>query len=147
MIRAAVITGLTGLLVVGSLTAVIVAKTGEEKALRDRLGAAEVSVARAKGCDTALFAADLFAIEARCSIEVKRVAAERDARTRERDDARADLDKLKADQAAAIARAEARGRTQTQRTQSAQDRLDAAPRNPAGLGRCDADCLSRLGEP
>lgn len=146
MIRVAVIAGLAGLLVTGSLTAVIVAKTKEEGRLRDRLEIADQAVARAAGCDAALTGGDLFAVEARCSLAVKIVVAERAARTFERDDALSLLAQVRTDQAAAIARAEARGRTQTQRTQSAQTRLDAAPRNPAGLGQCDAVCLSGLGE-
>ena len=98
-------------------------------------------------CDQALIAADAFVIRTSCLTSVKTLLAQRDAAQVERDDANRNTNRLIADQAAAITRAEARGFNQAQRIQSAQTVLDVAPRTDAGLGRCDADCLRRLGRP
>lgn len=99
---------------------------------------------RSERCDHALDTSDAFAAEAACSAPVKQVIGERDARTRERNTAQVLLAETRRGQAAAIASAEARGRTQTQRTERVQQDLAAAPRTDSGLGRCDADCLRGL---
>ena len=145
--KAALAAGLTGLAVMTLLSAVIASKNAEEARLRADLGQARAVVAQAEACDAALKSGDRFGQAAACSFAVKTVTAERDARAGEAARDRQLLADVRKDQAAAIARAEARGRTQTQRTLNAQTRLDAAPRTNAGLGRCDADCLSRLGRP
>lgn len=154
-----------------ALSAVIVAKNDEERGLRATIAGHEACVAavagfdpvisaarcpaavaavharavRSERCDAALEAGDRFAVDAACSTPVKTVVAERAAAVGERDNLQTLLARVRSDQAAAIARAEVRGRTQAQRTQSVQTRLDAAPRTDGGLGRCDADCLRDLG--
>lgn len=111
----------------------------------DAVAAVHLTARRTERCDAALNGSDVFAIDAACSAPVKQVIAERDARTRERNAAQTQLNATRRGQAAAIASAEARGRTQTQRTDRAEQDLAAAPRNDAGLGRCDAECLRQLG--
>ncbi|MGH7027359.1 hypothetical protein [Brevundimonas sp.] len=171
MMRALTILSAGGLLSTAALLAVINAKNVEERGLRTSIAGHEACdraldqqdpsvsakacpapvaavhrrAVQAATCDQALTNGDLFALRSACSTPVKTLTAQRDAARTERDDANAALDQLRADQAGAIARAEARGRTQTQRIQSAQNDLASAPRNDAGLGRCDADCLRDLG--
>ena len=111
----------------------------------DAVAAVHLTARRSERCDGALKASDGFSIDAACSAPVKQVVAERDARSRERNGLQTTLNELRRGQAAAIASAEARGRTQTQRTDRAEQDLADAPRTAAGLGRCDADCLRRLG--
>lgn len=118
---------------------------GEASACPPPIAAADLQARRSRRCDVALAAADAFAVEAACSTPVKTVVAERAARTGERDNLITLLAKVRSDQAAALARAETRGRTQTQRTDRVQSDLDAQPRTDAGLGRCDAECLRQLG--
>ncbi len=109
------------------------------------VAAVHLTARRAERCDAALRADDAFAIDAACSTPVKTAVAEIGALTRERDGLQLLLTQTRRGQAAAIASAETRGRTQTQRTERVQTDLAAAPRTDAGLGRCDADCLRRLG--
>lgn len=52
--------------------------------------------------------------------------------------------KLRADSADALARAEARGRTEQTRRNNAQQLIQAAPRSADGRITCDADCLRGL---
>lgn len=163
--------GVAGVAGTAILLAVVVSKNAEERELRATIGgweacAAEVETGRQVGetsacpapiafadltarrtarCDVGLGRADAFAVDAACSAPVKRVVAERAARTGERDRLQLQLTETRQRQAAAIAAAEARGRTQTQRTERVETDLSAAPRTDAGLGRCDADCLRNLG--
>lgn len=147
----------------------VVAKTGEERRLRETiaghvacqsgieggtttLGVCSEKVTavvhaarRAAACDAVLAGGQPYLVSSACSTEVQALAVQRDARTREVANLTETLDRLRRDQAAAITRAEARGRTQTQRTQRAEDALAQAPVNDSGLGRCDADCLRNLG--
>lgn len=158
---------------VALLSALVVAKSREEHRLRDVIAGWEACETATTGsdltaaaahcpgaiaavhrravqsgrCDEALAADDAFTQSAACSAPVQRLVAERDTARRERDRLTASLAEVRRGLADEIARAEARGRTQAQRTQSVQTRLDAAPRTDTGLGRCDADCLQRLGEP
>lgn len=120
-------------------------RKGAASACPAPIAAADLAARRAASCDAALAKPDLFGVEASCSAPVKRAVAERDAGAREIANLTDVLAQVRRDQAAAIARAEARGQSQTQRTDRAQTRLDAAPRTDTGLGRCDADCLQRLG--
>ena len=113
----------------------------------DAVAAVHLTARRSERCDNALAAGDAFAIDAACSAPAKRVVAEVGARTRERDALQLQLNETRRGQAAAIASAETRGRTQTQRTNRAEQDLASAPRTDAGLGRCDADCLRRLAAP
>lgn len=119
--------------------------TASAASCSDAVAAVHLTARRAERCDGALKAGDAFAIDAACSTPVKTAVAEARARTRERDGLQLQLTQTRRGQAAAIASAEARGRTQTQRTERVQTDLAAAPRTDAGLGRCDADCLRRLG--
>lgn len=110
------------------------------------VAAAHRDQARSQICDAALTTGDVFALSSACSTPVKTVVAERDGARTERDDARAEAGRLRRDQAAAIARAEARGRTQALRTHELETRLEGVPSSDAGgLRRCDADCLRNLG--
>lgn len=147
--------------------AVIVGKTKEEAGLRKEITAQTLCLAAAGGpdadasaracpapvaaqhrlarmsarCDAGLLQGDLFAVEAACSTEVKTLLAQRQAETGRADSLDAALKSSRADTAAAITRAEARARSQTQRTSNAQAAVSAAPRDPDGLVRCDAQCL------
>lgn len=94
-------------------------------------------------CDAALLGADLFAVEAACSTEVKTLQAERQAESRRADTMATALTRARADQAAAVSRAEARARTQNERTVRGQTVVSAAPRDADGLVVCDAECLRR----
>ena len=171
MIRTMTVLTLAGLLTSGALMAVITAKNVEERGLREVIAGHEgcaqavggsdltASAARCSNvvahvhrqaiqatiCDQALIAADTFVIRTSCPTSVKTLLAQRDVALGERDAANLIATRLIADQAAVITRAEARGFNQAQRIQSAQNDLAAAPRTDAGLGRCDADCLRRLG--
>ncbi|WP_370236558.1 hypothetical protein [Brevundimonas sp.] len=167
MIRLAVAGGLT----LAACLALIASKTREEGELRAVISGHEAcaealtkadlvtSAARcaapvaavhrravmAERCDMALTAADGFGIEAGCSTPVKREVAKVAARTGERDRLTDEINDLRSGQAAAIARAETRGRAQAERNSRAQSELDRAPRGDDGLGRCDAECLRNLG--
>ncbi|NBB51485.1 hypothetical protein GVN24_24680 [Rhizobium sp. CRIBSB] len=167
MIRALTLTSLTGLLATGTLLAVINAKNVEERTLRGRIaeqtvclealsggdieasrepcpaGAAQrhrVAV-RAARCDAALLSGDLYAVEASCSGEVKTLQAGLSAETRRADALTGLLATARATQAEAVSRAEARARTQTERTHRAQTAVRTAPLDDSGLVVCDAGCL------
>ncbi|QQQ19690.1 hypothetical protein JIP62_06275 [Brevundimonas vitis] len=129
---------LAGVAMSALLGSLVVVKSIEERGLRK-------VIAAARACDQALTEADRFDQSLTCSPAVLTLVAQRDTAQSQMAALNDELLKTRADQADALARAEARGRTQTQRTQSVQTRLDAAPRTDSGLGRCDADCLSRLG--
>lgn len=92
-------------------------------------------------CDQALLGADLFAVDAACTTEVKTLLAQRDAEGRRADSLDEALKRARADQAAAVARAENRSRSQAERTARGQAAVSAAPRDDAGLVVCDAGCL------
>lgn len=108
---------------------------------RDRAAILE----RAARCDTALNRGDEYAVSTACSLAVKTVSAQRDARAAEVSDRDATITRLRTDQAAAAARAEARGREQTRRTTDARQAIQGAPVGGDGLRGCDAECLRRLG--
>ena len=105
---------------------------------------AALTAERAGSCDTALLAEDLYAVRASCSTAVKTLQAQRDAARVERDGLASDITRLRADQAGAIARAEARARRESERSTHAQAALAAAPRDPDGRVRCGAECLRAL---
>lgn len=108
---------------------------------RDR----DAVVERGARCDTGLNAGDAYAVAAACSLAVKTVAAERDARAAEVANRDETIRTLRSDQAASAARAEARGREEGRRTADARDAIQTAPVGGDGLRRCDAECLRRLG--
>lgn len=161
---------LASLAATAGLLAIITAKNVEERGLRavisgheacatavadsdltasaarcsDVVAAVHRRAVQAAVCDQAVASGDLFVIRTACPTSIKTLLAQRDAATAERANLSDQLARTRADQAAAIARAETRGRTQTQRIQSVQTHLDAAPRADSGLGRCDADCLRQL---
>jgi hypothetical protein len=111
--------------------------------------AAQHRIARASvRCDRALLEADLFAVEAACSAEVKTLLSQRDAETVRADGLVGALARARTDQAAAVSRAEARARTQSQRTARGQAVVSSAPRDVDGLVVCDAGCLrERFADP
>lgn len=99
---------------------------------------------RALTCDEALSAKpaeNTYGIGNNCSAAVKRVHAERDTARAERDTAEGELTRTKADQAAAIRRAEADAIKQAERKSRAAAAVQSAPRTPAGNVVCDAVCL------
>lgn len=104
-------------------------------ALQHRIARASVR------CDEALLGADLFAVDAACTTEVKTLLAQRDAESRRAESLDEALKRARADQAAAVSRAESRARTQAERTARGQAAVSAAPRDDAGLVVCDAGCL------
>lgn len=99
----------------------------------------------AKTCDQALDAIpeNTGALRLVCSTSVKTLAAERDVARTERDGLQRDITTLKAGQAEAIRRAEARVQTEAQRKANAVAALASAPRDADGLVVCAADCLRR----
>ena len=99
------------------------------EACRPAVAARHLTAVRADRCDAALLAADLFAVEAACSTEVKTLLAHRQAETRRADSLMDTLKVERADQAAAIARAETRARTQAERKARADAAIAAAPRD------------------
>jgi hypothetical protein len=100
---------------------------------------------RARTCDAALAGGETFGMRSACSTPVKTVVAERDAARGERDRALTEIDRLRKDQSAAVARAEARGRAEAVRTHDLETRLEGpSPLPDSGLARCDAECLRRL---
>lgn len=155
-------------IVIGGLSGVILSKNREEAGLRliiaghaacaaaiesggkldvcpVKTAEAAVTARRARACDKAMTEGQAFMVSASCSTPVMTVVADRDAKARETVNLSDILDRLRRDQAAAITRAEARGRTQTMRTNRAEDDLAQAPLAADGLGRCDAECLRNLG--
>ena len=86
-----------------------------------------------------------FAMQQSCGTGVKRLVAAGDAAAAERDSLAGQLAQTRADSAAAVVRAEARVTRFNQRTDHGRQAIQAAPRDPAGTVRCDAECLRRLG--
>ncbi len=149
------------------LAATVVAKNAEERRLRKVIGAHESCIRDAGGvnpsataescpstvaaqhriarasvrCDQGLLKGDLFAVDAACSSEVKTLQAQRMAESRRGDSLAENLQRARADQAAAVSRAETRARTQAERTARGQAAVSAAPRDADGLSVCDAVCL------
>jgi len=110
------------------------------------LRTAVLSAAEAAACDQGLGAGDrgAFAVQQACSGSVKRLVADRDAARGDVAGAQTEIDQLKSNQSAAVARAEARGAAQLQRNAHASDLLSQAPRDAGGHVVCDADCLRGL---
>lgn len=158
---------LGGSVLLAALAGTIVLKNAEEGRLRKTIAAGESCIRGAGGtdpaataascpapvalqhriarasvrCDQALLGADLFAVDAACTTEVKTLLAERDAESRRAESLDTALKRARADQAAAVARAENRSRSQAERTARGQAAVSAAPRDDAGLVVCDAGCL------
>jgi hypothetical protein len=84
-----------------------------------------------------------YGVATNCSTPVKTLHARAMVAGRERDAALADLAQTRRDQVAAIRRAEAAARLQTERSTRAAAAVQSAPRSAAGRVVCDADCLSR----
>lgn len=155
---------------VAALTTVIAAKNREEAALRDDLNTAlqcqaavagvgdpaglcppaVIAVARrataAAACDQALLEANLFAVRASCSTEVKTLLGQRDAESVRADSLADTLQAERADRAAAITRAEIRARTEAERNARAAAAIAAAPRDGAGHVVLDAERLRQLAD-
>lgn len=108
-----------------------------------------VRAGEAQACDRGLQggAGGAFAVAQTCSAPVKRLVAELGARAAEVADRDRTLNELKADQSAAVDRAEARGLAQGRRDAHAAQVLDRAPRDSAGRVRCNAECLRGLDGP
>lgn len=79
-----------------------------------------------------------------CGPGAKRLIAQGDAQAAEITSLKTALDKVTADTAAAVTRAEERGRAEQTRKNNARQIIDAAPRSADGRIACDADCLRRL---
>ena len=86
-----------------------------------------------------------FAMQQSCGAGVKRLVSVSDAAAADRDSLAAQLAQTRADSAAAVVRAEARVTRFNQRTDHGRQAIQAAPRDPAGTVRCDAECLRRIG--
>ena len=156
-----------GAIVIGAMGLLIVSKHHEERRLRAEVTAQAACIKAAGGldaaataagcpasvavqhrlarasvrCDAGLLGGDLFAVDAACSTEVKTLLAQRVAETNRADSLDAALKRARADQAAAVARAEARALSQAERTARGQAAVSRAPRDDAGLVVCDAGCL------
>lgn len=165
---------LAAVLALGGLSAglgvLIKAKAAEERSLRDALdgfqachialgesdlsasaarcaapvAAVHANARRAEACDQALLEADLFTVRTSCSTEVMTLLAQRDAETHRADQTARALMAERADRAAAITRAEARVRTETERKARAEAVIQDAPRNGDGLVVLDAQRLCEL---
>lgn len=105
---------------------------------------AHAASVRTEACDAALLSLDLFALRTSCSTEVKTLFASREAESRRADQLAEILDQERAGRAAAITRADARARTETERTMRAQSALQGAPRR-GDLLVLDAERLRQLG--
>lgn len=105
----------------------------------------------AKQCEGALAGpveVSRFLVRSACGEQVKRLAADRDAKAGEVASLRQALTEAAADTVDAVTRAEARGAAQSTRKDRSDAAIDAAPRSaPAGGNsrRCDAECLRHLG--
>lgn len=86
-----------------------------------------------------------FAMQQSCGTGVKHLVAVSDAASADRDSLAGQLAQARVDSAAAVVRAEARVTRFNQRTDHGRQAIQAAPRDPAGTVRCDAECLRRLG--
>ena len=86
-----------------------------------------------------------FAMQQSCGAGVKRLVAAGDAAAADRDSLAVQLINARADSAKAVERAEARVTRFNQRTDHGRQAIQAAPRDPAGTVRCDAECLRRIG--
>lgn len=81
-----------------------------------------------------------------CSAGTLRLIAQGDADAGEIASLQQQLDQAREGTAAAVARAEARGRTEQTRRNNAQNVVAAQPRGADGSIACDADCLRQLAE-
>lgn len=79
-----------------------------------------------------------------CGPGAKRLIAQGDAEAAEIASLKTALDKVTADTAAAVSRAEERGRAEQTRKNNARQIIDDAPRSADGRIACDADCLRHL---
>lgn len=79
-----------------------------------------------------------------CGPAVLRLIAQGDAQASQIAGLEATIAKTRAESADAIARAEARGRTEQTRRDNAQQLIQAAPRGADGRIACDAVCLRQL---
>lgn len=99
-------------------------------------------------CEAALLpelrAETRFTARQACGPGVLRLIAEGDGMASQIAGLDAQLAKLRADSADAVARAEARGRADQTRRDNAQQLIQAAPRSADGRITCDADCLRKL---
>lgn len=81
-----------------------------------------------------------------CGPGTLRLIAQSDALTADVQALETELAEARGGAAAAVARAEARGRTEQARRDNAQQIIDAAPRGAGGRIACDAACLRRLAD-
>lgn len=99
-------------------------------------------------CEAALLpelrAETRFTARQACGPGVLRLIAEGDGMASQIAGLDAQLAKLRADSADAVARAEARGRADQTRRDNAQQLIQAAPRSADGRITCDAVCLRKL---
>lgn len=109
-----------------------------------KLVAAIETARRAAACDVAVEAGDLYAERMSCSAPVKRRGAQLAALGAEATSLREQLAAADGRALQAIARAEARGALNTERTTHAKAAIAAAPRGDDGLRDCSGECLRRL---
>lgn len=109
-----------------------------------KIAAVHAAARRSETCDQALLSADLFTIRTSCSTEVMTLLGERDAENSRADRLAESLAEERADRAAAITRAEARTRTETERKVRAEAVLQGLPRDGDGLLVLDAQRLCEL---
>lgn len=102
-----------------------------------------VAAERSAVCDAALLTGELFLMRSSCTTEVKTLYGHREAESRRADSLQDILNRERADQAAAITRAEARARSETERKHRAEAALSGAPRD-GDLLVLDADRLRQL---
>lgn len=98
---------------------------------------------RSSVCDAALLTGELFVMRSSCTTEVKTLHGQRDAESRRADSLLEVLRQERVGQAAAITRAEARARSETERKHLAEAALSSAPRD-GDLLVLDADRLRQL---
>jgi len=114
------------------------------KGCPETISAAIEAQRRAAACEAAIAGADLYAERASCGEQVKRRGALLVGAEANLADARRQIAEAERRTTAAIARAEARGETQSRRADDARSAIDAAPLGADGLLSCDAQCLRRL---
>lgn len=132
--------------------AVAAAAIGDDKPLDDCLPEVKREIQearRGRACEAALLPSlrpeTRFAMTQLCSAGTKRLAAQVDGLTAERDQLASELAGQEDKALRAIGRAEARSTRQQERDAHARQAIANAPRDAGGGIRCDADCLRQLG--
>lgn len=107
-----------------------------------------VSARRAVRCENAIFPElrpeTRSAAGQHCTAGTQRLIAQGDAQASQIESLNQSIQKMRQDSAAAVARAEARGRSEQVRRDNARQTIEAAPQDAYGRITCNAECLRKL---